>query len=265
MTSAAPAPADDLVKFDSGFREGQDQFNRGEYLSAARTWSGAVERLHESPDNKDNRAAVYSYIADAYGKSARNGAGLDIVREGLAVLDAYAAQFTAAYPGEALPAQVIETRDRFRAASDAADAAAAPQPPVTGPREPPGAPVDAPKQGKPWRGLAIGGGVSLGLGLASLGLFAGGLARVRDGQRQFDDPANACPPNDPQGACKAIDDGAKAWDVAATLGVFLAPVLLGAGGALLAVGLKRRAAERRMSMAPTFGLRSAGVTWALRF
>ncbi|MCY1013513.1 hypothetical protein OV079_49900 [Nannocystis pusilla] len=180
VAAAAPAPADDLVKFDLGFREGQEQFNRGEYLAAARTWSAAVERLRETPDHKDNRAAVHGYIAEAYRKSVQNGAGLDIVREGLAVLDRYAERFTAAYPGEALPAPVVETRAQFRAASDAAAAPAEP-PPEPEPERPasvPSDPIDAPGPIRPWRGLTIGGGVSLGLGLASLGMFVGGFVRA---------------------------------------------------------------------------------------
>ncbi|WAS91660.1 hypothetical protein [Nannocystis punicea] len=268
VVRAAPAPADDLVKFDIGFREGQEQFNRGEYLTAARTWAVAVERLRESPDNKDNRAAVYSYIADAYRKSVNNGAGIDIVREGLAALDGYAAQFGEAYPGEALPPQVAETRDQFRAASEAIDAAAQPKDPAP-PATPPGpsAPVDAPPPGKPWRPLAIGGGVSLGLGLASLGLFAGGLVRVGEAERQYNDSANACPldPKAATGACAEIDADGKSANAMAAVGLVLAPALLGAGAALLAIGLKRRAAAKRVVVAPTFGPRSAGLTWVLRF
>jgi tetratricopeptide (TPR) repeat protein len=268
VVRAAPAPADDLVKFDIGFREGQEQFNRGEYLTAARTWSVAVERLRESPDNKDNRAAVYSYIADAYRKSVNNGAGIDIVREGLAALDAYAAQFDAAYPGEALPTQVIETRDQFRAASEAYDAAAKPQErEPSGPPPGPSAPVDAPPPAKPWRPLAIGGGVSLGLGLASLGVVLGGIARSREAQREYNDAANACPsdPKQATGICAESNADGKAGNAMQVVGLVLAPALLGAGAALLAIGLKRRAAAGRVAVAPTFGPRSAGLTWVLRF
>ncbi|MFZ6181100.1 hypothetical protein [Nannocystis pusilla] len=263
---AAPAPADELVKFDLGFREGQEQFNRGEYLAAARTWSAAVEPLRESPDHKDNRAAVYGYIAEAYRKSVQNGAGLDIVREGLAVLDRYAEQFTAAYPGEALPAPVVETRDQFRAASDAAVAPAEPaaEPEPERPSSVPSDPIDAPAPARPWRGLTIGGGVSLGLGLASLGMFVGGFVRARAAERQYDDPVNACPPSDPTGECAQIDGRGRSSSAAATVGVILAPALLAAGAAMLAVGLKRRAADQ-WAVAPTFGPRSAGVTWVLRF
>ncbi|PCC68935.1 hypothetical protein SAMN02745121_05731 [Nannocystis exedens] len=263
VATAAPAPADDLVAFDRGFREGQERFNRGEYLAAARTWSAAVERLRESSDNKDNRAAVYSYIADGDRKSVQNGAGIDIVREGLAVLDGYAAQFTAAYPGEPLPAQVAETRDQFRAASDAAVAPAPPQDPPS-PSSGSSDPVDAPAPAKPWRGLTIGGGVSLGLGLASLGLFAGGFVRAREAERQYDDPANACPPSDPTGECAEIDRRGRSSSAMATVGVILAPALLAAGAAMLGIGLRRRAAER-WAVTPTFGPRSAGLSWVLRF
>ncbi|MCY1059653.1 hypothetical protein [Nannocystis sp. SCPEA4] len=165
--TAAPAPAGDLVKFDAGFREGQAQFNRGEYLAAARTWTAAVARLRESPDNKDNRAAVYTYIAEAYRKTVLGGAGIDIVREALAVLDGYAESHAAAYPREVLPPQ--------------------------------------------------------------------------------------------------IDRQGRSSSAVTTVGVIVGPALLGAGVALLAIGLRRRAVGRRVAVAPLFGPRTAGLAAVLRF
>jgi hypothetical protein len=260
--AAAPAPADDLVKFDAGFREGQAQFNRGEYLAAARTWTAAVARLRESPDNKDNRAAVYTYIAEAYRKTVLGGAGIDIVREGLAVLDAYAESHAAAYPREVLPPQIAETRRHFRAASEAADAAAKDS--ISGSSSPQGG-VDGAADPKPWKGLTIGGGVALGLGLGALGMFAGGFVGARRAERDYDDPANACPASDPVGHCAGIDRHGRSSSAVATVGVILGPALLGTGVALLAIGLRRRAVGRRVAVAPLLGPRTAGLTAVLRF
>lgn len=263
--AAAEPPADDLVAFDRGFREGQEQFNHGEYLPAARTWAAAATRLHESPDNKDNRAAVHDYIAEAYRKSVRNGAGEDIVREGLAVLSAYADEFAAAYPGETASPQVIAARDEFRAKLAAAEAARRPvEAPVEAPPVEASRPVEAPPPAKPWKPLTIAGGAVLGVGVATLGLFVGGLVRARQTERQYDDPRYDCPPSNPTGSCAEIDRYGRSMSTVATVSLIAAPLLLGAGAAMLAIGLKRRAAGN-VSVAPLLGPRSAGLVWELRF
>lgn len=261
-------PADDIVGFDAGFRDGQGQFNRGEYLSAARTWTGAIALLSESPDNKDNRAAVHGYVADAYRKAVLNGASDEIIREGLAVLDAYASGFMEHYPGEELPAQVAEARAVFRAAIEAAEAAEEPEPepviapaPVVAP-EPSGG-ADAVAGEKPWLGLTIGGGVALGGGLAMMGMFVGGLVRTRQATAEFDKPVNACSSANITGRCAEIDEYARSMDRVATIGVVAGPVLLAAGAVMLAIGLKRRSARR--TIAPVFSPRMAGIVWTQQF
>lgn len=265
----AGPPADDVVGFDGGFREGQTHFNAGEYLPAARTWTRAVQLLQEKPENKSNRAAVYGYIAEAYRKAVLNGASEDIIREGLGVLDEYADRYSRHYPGEELPAQVAETREKFRSVIAVAEAAREPVTPAPAPDSTPERPADAGSRGdsapgdKPWRGLTIGGGVALGGGLAMLGMFAGGLARVRATEQQFDDPANGCSLDDLSGTCAEIDRYGRSMDRVATAGIIMAPMLLAAGAAMLAIGLKRRSAQR--TIAPVFGPRVAGLVWEQRF
>lgn len=262
----AGPPADDVVGFDAGFKDGQTQFNRGEYLSAARTWGRAVQLLQETPENKENRAAVYGYIAESYHKAVLNGASEDIIREGLGVLDAYADRYSRQYPGEELPAQVAETRDKFRSLIDAADAARKPAEPTPSPVPAPAADdsrSDSSPVKRPGMGLIIGGGVSLGAGLATLGMFAGGLARVRAAQQEFDDPENGCSLENPTGMCAEFDRQGRSMDGLATFGIFAAPVLLAAGAAMLAIGLKRRAVQR--TVAPVFSPRMAGFVWVQSF
>jgi hypothetical protein len=265
---AAPA-ADDLVGFDRKFREGQEQYNHARYLDAARTWTAAADLLSETAANRDNRQAVFDYIAESYRHTLVNGAGQSVLREGLAVLDAYAAGYAAAYPGEALGAQIDDVRNQLRAAVEAAepkpadpppepDKPAEPTPVVSAGTRPPDAPP-APA----WKGLAIGGGVVLGGGVASLGLFIGGLVRAREAERNYEDPANMCPPSDPTGACAGFDRTGRSMNTLATVGLVAAPVLLGVGAAMLAIGLKRRA--KAQAMVPVVGPRMVGLVWEQRF
>jgi len=263
---AAPA-ADDLVGFDRKFREGQEQYNRGRYLDAARTWTAAAGLLRETADNRDNRQAVFDYIAESYRHTLANGAGQDVLREGLAVLDAYADGYVAAYPGEALGAQIAEVRQQLRAAVDAAAPSPEPEPEKPAETSPPivsttTSPPDV-APARPWKGLAIGGGVVLAGGVASLGLFIGGLVRAREAEAFYEDPANMCPPSDPIGECAANDRTGRSMNALATVGIIAAAVLLGAGAAMLAIGLKRRA--RTQAMVPVIGPRMVGLVWEQRF
>lgn len=265
--SDAPRPADDMVGFDAGFRAGQKHYDRAEYLQAARTWHRAVDLLQESPENKENRIAVYNYIADAYQKSAFSDASGDIPREALEVLDAYVANYAAHYPFEDVPAQVAATRDEFRLVLEATEVA---RKPADRRKSTPSQATEAGPAGmrrtpdpRPWVGLTIGGGAALGGGVVMLAMFAGGLAQVNAAERRYDNPDNACPPSNPSGVCAEIYRQGESMDTMATVGAFAAPVLLGAGAAMLAIGLKRRSSRRVLT--PAYGSRMIGLVWGFRF
>lgn len=260
-TSAAAA---DLAAFDAGFRDGQEQFNRKEFLTAARTWTRAAELLPESEEHRDNRRAIYEYIADAYEKAVVAGDEAT-VREGLTVLDAYATRFTATYAGEAVPERVAQVRAAFRAVVDAADAEKAradtpalePERPVPPPAKPSTAPA------KPWKPLAIGGGVAVGGGVAMLALFAAGAARAKSAEARFDDPANNCSLDQLAGECATIDSQGRTANGLAIAGLVAAPLLIGAGVAMLVIAKRRKAGPP--AIAPLFGRSTAGLVVQGRF
>lgn len=268
-TATASAPAD-LAAFDQGFRAGQEEFNRKEYLVAARTWTRTAALLPETAEHRDNRRAIHEYISEAYEKAADDSGHDDVVREGLEVLDAYAAGFTAAYPQETLPEPVTKVRAAFRARFDAAeqarqDAEAAKVPADETVAPPPVQPEPAPRKAtKPWKGLAIGGGVAVGGGAAMLAMFAAGAARAKSAETAFDDPANMCVLTAPVGDCKDIDDRGRSSQTIAIAGLVTAPLLLGAGIAMLVIA-KRRKSANTSAFAPMLGRGTAGVVWQHRF
>lgn len=287
---AAPAAAlgakSDLAAFDAGFRAGQDRFNHGQFLDAARTWTDAAALLPETPEHRDNRVAIHEYIAQAYQKAIDNGASEAVLREAATVLDAYAQGFFSAYPGVPLPAAVDTTRDALLAAVAALDAehdekAVVEKPPPGEPPEPraiapeqpdrepppPPPPVKKPRRApppKPWKGLAIGGSVTLAGGAAMAAMFGAGYALVKQREREFDASANHCVLSDPTGECDDIDDAARRWDVVATVAVIAAPVLLVSGATMLGIAGKRRAARPRR-LAPILTPTTAGLMWSQRF
>lgn len=263
--SATQQPAPDLQAFDRGFRSGQDEFNRHEFLAAARVWTGAAGLLPEADEHKENRRAIYEYIAEAYEKAIEGGAKDDVLREGLAILDAYAAGFTAAHPSDTLPEHVTKTRLLFRTRIDESEAERMrrekPPDPVPVVVTPPPEPVRPPP--KPWKGLAIGGGVAVAGGVAMLGMFGAGVAGAKSAEAKFDDPANACDLNNPMGECVDFNSQGKRSNAVAVAGLITAPLLLGAGVALLVIASRRKA--KRTVLAPLFSPSMAGVVWQQRF
>ncbi len=262
-STTASQTAPDLVGFDREFRAGQEQFNRKQYREAAKVWLGAADLLPETEEHKENRRAIYEYIAEAYEKAIAGEADEHVMREGLEILDAYAETFAAAYPADSLPEHVAKTRLDFRTRIDEFEAerrrsqrVAAP-PPVAATR-----PVPPPS--KPWKGLAIGGGVAVAGGAAMLALFAAGLAGAKSSESQFDDPANACDLAQPAGKCVDINSRGKAANGMAVAGLVTAPLLLGTGIALLVLATRRKSANRS-AMAPMFSRNMAGLVWQHRF
>lgn len=258
---AAPA-AGDKQAFEAGFVEGQAQFDRGEWLAAARTWLAAARNLPESAANRDNRVAIYEYIADAFQQGLRGSTDVAALREAATALQDYCDGFTRAFGTEgALSPKIAGARDDLQTRLRAAEAAAAPTAePTPGPAPEPGPEAPAPAPARPWKGLAIGGGVMLALGVGGFALAGAFAARGRSLQRQFDDPANDCRLSDPVGACATFLADGKTSNGVTIAGVVAGTLLLGGGVALLVTGLRRRARSGAPPpIAPVFAPGFAGV------
>lgn len=258
-TEPLDGPASDTRGFEAGFAAGQALFDRGQYLPAARTWAETAALLREGPDDRDNRAALFEYIADAYAQAFTGDVPRPQLEEALAVIDHYIAELAAAYgPDAPVGARVAATRDALRARLAPP---AAPPPAAEGPR--PAPPVrDRPTVPAGARGLAVGGGLGLGLGLAGLALFTAGAAQAKNLERRFDDPSRGCDLAAPGGECGEILRAGRAAQTQAIVGAVVGSVGLVTGAALLAVAHRRRATAR---LAPRVGPGFAGLTLGGRF
>jgi hypothetical protein len=260
------ATKDELRRFDAGFREGQQQFNKGEFLPAARTWTAAAEVLREGRATAANRAAIFEYIAEAYQKAIAGAADEAVVREAVAVLDAYCEGFVAAYPGEEPSPRISEARVKLRAMLPAEVVEPEPEPEVErAPVVPPPEPVAVPRRTAPpprrWKGLVAGGGLAIGGGAAMLGMFAVGFTRARAAEAEFEAQGDVC--TSVPSMCTDIDARGHTAEAVAVAGLVAAPLLLAAGAGMLAVGLKRRPA--RQAWTPVMGPRMVGFMWERRF
>lgn len=268
QASAAPAGTDPkaLAAFEAGFTEGQAKFDRGEYLEAARTWLDAAANLPEKTANRDNRVAVYEYIVDAFMRGLAGSTDPEALREAVNALDAYVDGFTRAYGTETpVSAKIAAAKTDFRARLSAAEGQkrapdtqgdAKPEPTPGGDDLPPDQPQP---QGRPWKGLVIGGAVMLGVG-ATLGLVAGlGAVKVKQLERQFDDPANDCSLTMPSATCQDLLDQGRGSSRLTIASAVVAPLVLGGGIALLVVGLKRRS-QPKQALAPALAPGFVGLT-----
>lgn len=260
---AMPEPgAVDPVAFDRLVLQADEQAGRGDFLSAARSWTEAASHLR--PEDRENRRNLYDYVAEAFEKAVEADRGA--VAEAVRTLDDYAASFTKAYPGEALNPKGVQLHERLRAL--AVQKPAEPEtelraPTPDRPSQPHAETAPPPPRVRPWKGLAIGGGVTTGLGVGMLGMFIGGYVRAKLWERAFDDPDNDCSLDDIQGACENINERGLRANAVATVGLVSASVLLTAGVALIIVASRRKASNR--TLAPVLHPTMAGLAWQQRF
>jgi hypothetical protein len=136
--------------------------------------------------------------------------------------------------------------------------------PVAKPDEP--APVKPPREKRPInKPLVIAGGVLTGVGLAMVGLMAGGLVRGKRAEADGDalvDAMPTTPEEDPE--LQAIDDRGRSGNRMAIAGGVIGALALGTGIALLVVGL-RGGPTRKVAVAPSVAPRAVGLTLRWQF
>jgi len=261
---AAPAGSGDVAGFEAGFQAGQAQYDAGEFLAAARTWKEAAGKLPQTAEHRVNRAAIHDYMAEAYEKSQAEAADEAVLREALAVLDEYATRYAAAFPGEAVSPKLAGAQERLRGRLNEIEAAKRPavEEPSVVEKAPKVEPVKP--KGKPWLGLAVGGGVALAGGAAMLGMFAVGYTRTNKFEDEIEAPELGCQAGMLTGACATLHDQGKSANSVAVAGLVLAPVLLLAGAAMVGVAVKRKRAVSH-AFAPQVGRGLVGAHWQWRF
>lgn len=128
------------------------------------------------------------------------------------------------------------------------------------------APVKQPRERRPInKPLTIAGGVLTGVGLAMVGLMAGGMVRGKRAEADGDALVEArptTPEDDPE--LQKIDDRGRSGNRMAIAGGVIGALALGTGIALLVVGL-RGGPTRRVAVAPTVAPRAVGLALRWQF
>lgn len=242
------------------YTQGQEKFDAGDYGAAADNWAEAARSLEENEDNSATRQTIVNLALDAYLRAYRSDNDRSHIDKGKALLDEYEASL--ANTGTELTTEIASEKAKIEDILEELAAADVPDEPVD---EPVGEPEDEPRPvgppPKPGQGLVIGGAVMLGVGAAGLGLMVGGMVGGASAQADFDaQPAGA--------AREAARSRGQTMNVLAITGGIAGGVLIGAGVALLIIGLnknKQARIQHHMSVLPTAGPNSAGLALTGRF
>jgi hypothetical protein len=253
--------------FEELYAQGQEKFDQGEYGDAGDLWGQAVRVLPEDKANSATRQTLMNLALDSYLRAYRaddkDRAQIDDAK---ALLDEYEASLASS--GTELSPDIASTKGKIddilaelQAAEDEAAAAAAATETDKTETEP--EPVDdimPVGNDKPGRGLVIGGAALLGGSSIGIGLLLGGVIGGLKAQTDYNDAA--------VGSTERTDASKRGntMNALAITGGVLTPLLIGAGTALLIIGLRKNKAARRNAMlVPNVGPRFVGVGLTGRF
>lgn len=242
------------------YTQGQEKFDASDYGGAGDLWAEAVRTLPENPDNSATRETIMNLALDAYIRAYRSDESRSHIDKAKTLLDEYEAALEA--NGAALGTEIASEKAKIE--DILAELAAAEQPdpePEVEPDVEPDGNDPVMTNDKPGQGLVIGGAVMLGVGAAGVGLMVGGLVGGGSAQKAFDASVPDSAERD------SIEKRGKTMNILAITGGVVGGVFLGAGVALLIIGLKKNKEARlnNVMLLPDVGPEYAGFGLSGRF
>ncbi len=228
------------------YTQGQEKFDAGDYGDAGDLWGQAVRLLPENEDNSATRQTIMNLALDAYLRAYRaDEDDRSHIDDAKALLDEYEAALEGT--GVELGAEIASEKGKIEdilaeleAEAEAAAAAASQQPEEEPPEDTNTEPLPVGND-RPGQGLVIGGTAMLGVGAVGIALMLGGVIGGLRAQTAFDTADDAL---DKENARKR---GTTMNALAITGGV-VAPIFIGAGVALVIIGLRKNKAARNGAM-----------------
>ncbi len=249
--AAYAGPVEDL------YTEGQEKFEAGDFGAAGERWAQAVRAVDEGPDSA-TRQTIMNLALDAFLRAYQADDDRKHIDAAAALLVEYEAILEGS--GVELSPEIVSEKgkiDKILAELDKPVEEVEEDTPVEV-VEP--SPVEEPIDDKAGQGLVIGGGVMIGVGAVGLGLLLGGVIGGASAQKAYDSAENG---TDEQ---SDAETRGKTMNILAIAGGVVAPLALGAGVALLIIGLKRnKEAQGRAMITPAFGPSYTGLTLTARF
>jgi hypothetical protein len=241
------------------YTQGQEKFDASDYGGAGDLWAEAVRALPESKDNAATRQTIMNLALDAYIRAFRNDSDRSHIDKAKTLLDEYEASLEA--NGGALGSDIAGEKAKIE---DILAELAAAEKPEDEPEPEVEPETDTNDQvfvdEKPGQGLVIGGAVMLGVGAAGAGLMIGGLIGGGSAQKAFDASMPGTERED-------IRKRGKTMNILAITGGAVGAVFVGAGVALLIIGLQRNKAARlqNVMLLPEVGPEYAGFGLSGKF
>lgn len=252
------APAATAAEEIPGYREaealydqGKAKFDTADYGGAVELWTEAYRSLPDRVETSDIKTLLMYDIARAREQAFDVSGDVAELRQARILFQRYRESIPQLYPdaggAEAERTQVderIAALDRRIEEAEQTAVAAAPSPTD-----------DSPDRARP---LIIAGSTVLAVGVAGLGVMAGGLVMGSQANDISD-----LDPDDTAGRREQFDRG-RTGNLLAIVGGSVGGVLAVAGGVLLGIGVTRKS-EGRTALAPWFGPEGAGASVRLRF
>jgi hypothetical protein len=245
------------------YTQGQEKFDSGAYGDAGDLWAQAVRQLPEDKKNSATRQTIMNLALDAYLRAYRNDdEERSHIDKAKTLLDEYEASLQGT--NVKLSAEIASEKGKIEGILEeiAAKEAAAANEPEPEPEREPEPDYDPMPVGndRPGTGLVIGGAVMLGVGAGGIGLLLGGVIGGLRAQTEF----NTAEPDTPE-----REDARKrgrTMNVLAITGGVVAPIFIGAGAALLVIGLrKNKQARSSMMVLPEAGPSFVGLSLSGRW
>jgi len=291
------------------YTEGDKKNTAGDFKGAAETWTRLLLLMPEEGANQATRENILLNILEAhinaYNRLPNPEGKKDVayLEDGKRTYELYLQQYRAVYgSGRAISLAVQQRSDELNALLVKAEDEGKPTPTPTEPDtkiDPESGAggesvVDDPKPmvlppDQNGMGLIVGGAIAGALGVGAVGLLVAGAVSAPRAEQDFElaqnEAVSICPSYptpcsnlsaDEQAMLDAaqidLDDADKRGRTANALtitGAVLTPVLLGAGAAMLAIGIKRnrkyKAARSQVMLSPTLSSTFAGAVLRGRF
>lgn len=259
--TAQPEPTP-LERAEDLYDRGRAKFETVDYLGAIELWTEAFAMVADSPEAGGIKAALTYNIATAQERAFNIDHDVTHLRQAVELMMSYQKAIPTLF-GEGAEAQAerekIQSRiDALQARIEEVEAADGPQTPT--PTPPPAEETleDAPVTDPTARPLIISGAVLTAVGIAGLGVMAGGLSM---GNRAND--LSGLSPTDFDGRQERFQRGERG-NTLAYVGGIGGGVLLATGAVLLGLGIKRKRSSS-VAVAPWGGPSVAGATLRGRF
>lgn len=276
---AMAGPAEIDRNFQDGSRtsaqalteQGQASFDAGDYEGAAAAWSKILDTLPENELNRAERENALLISLEAYKhgyrrrtaeKGSAGQAEVVLLRQGLALCDAYTKEFVRVHGGSVSPA-VVESRvevENMLAESGGGGTGSVITPVV------PATPIDSDpftrssiQRGPSGNGLIAAGSATIVVGLAMIPLVVVGAQRGKSA----DEDLQRAQDEGNQDAIRDAEDRKASANAMIISGSILLGVLTAGGSTMLGIGIRRRI--RYTAFSPTVGPRFVGLSLQGRF